>query len=363
MNLRFRLVLLPLAVAAASLGATSVAAQSSDEPAPTSNEPIVVDQGNEVVHSWALTPAGTEEQDGVGNRSGLTYVTDPGTVITDAVTLFNLSNVPLVFRIYSTDAFNNPDGDFDLLGADEVPVDVGTWVDLGAEQIPLEARTQATIPITITIPDNATPGDHTGAILASNAAVSTGDDGQELTLDRRTGTQITVRVNGPLTADLAISNIETDYRSSLNPLSGAATMSYTIENRGNVTLGGTVQASVGGPLGIGEQKGTQIEVAPLLPGGSVTLTEEFDNVPALGVAVAKVQLDPQGDGDVAVSATSRQSISLALPISVLMVMLALLFGLLAWRAYRRHQQRLDDPPLAHDAVAVELDREPEHQSS
>jgi len=46
-----------------------------------------------------------------------------------------------------------------------------------------------------------------------------------------------------------------------------------------------------------------------------------------------------------------------------MVLLALLFGLLAWRAYRRHQQRLDDPPLAHDAVAVELDREPEHQSS
>jgi len=61
-----------------------------------------------------------------------------------------------------------------------------------------------------------------------------------------------------------------------------------------------------------------------------------------------------------VSATSRQSLSLALPISVLMVLLALLFGLLAWRAYRRHQQQSDDPPTARDATLVP-DREPEHQ--
>ena len=32
------------------------------------------------------------------------------------------------------------DGDFDLLAADEIPVGVGSWVDMGAEQVPVDAR-------------------------------------------------------------------------------------------------------------------------------------------------------------------------------------------------------------------------------
>jgi hypothetical protein len=364
MTIRRRLALLTSVLALAALAPTlSASAQSDDAgtPPPVDPvEPIIDEQGNEIVHSWALAPAGTEEANGVGNRSNLSYVADPGTVIEDAVTLYNLSNVPLVFRIYATDAFNNPDGEFDLLEADEVPVDAGSWVDMGAEQIPVDARTQVTIPITITIPENATPGDHAGAVLASNAALSTGPEGQQLTLDRRTGTQLFVRVNGPLTAELAIADITTDYSASLNPLSGSATVSYTIENRGNVSLDGTVQASVGGPLGLGEQKGAEIELPLLLPGSNITLTEEFDNVPAFGVAVTKVQLNPSSDGDVAVAASSQQTITFAPPIALLMFLLAILFGLLAWRAYRRHQQR-SAAEFASEPESLEHEREPEHQ--
>ncbi len=364
MTIRRRLALLTSVLAFAALAPTvSVSAQTDDagNPPPVDPvEPTIDEQGNEIVHSWALAPAGTDDANGAGNRSNLSYVADPGTVIEDAVTLYNLSNVPLVFGIYATDALNNPDGEFDLLEADEVPVGVGSWVDMGAEQIPVEARTQVTIPITITIPENATPGDHAGAVLASNAAVSTGPDGQQLTLDRRTGTQIFVRVNGPLTAELAVADIATDYTSSLNPLSGSATVSYTIENRGNVSLGGTVQASVGGPLGLGEQKGTENELPLLLPGSSITLTENFDNVPAFGVAVTKVQLNPSSDGDAAVAASTQQSITFAPPIALLMFLLAGLFGLLAWRAYRRHQQRAMAEGAA-EPESLEFDREREHQ--
>ena len=71
-------------------------------------------------------------------------------------------------------------------------------------------------------------------------------------LDRRTGTRLLIRVNGPLTAELAVTDVSTDYSPALNPLAGSATVTYVVENRGNTRLGGTATAAVGGPFGIGE---------------------------------------------------------------------------------------------------------------
>jgi hypothetical protein len=370
MNIRRRVVLaltsvLALATLVPPMPAVAGIIEQTDDSAVPPVEPVepnLDEQGNEIVHSWALAPAGSEEAGGVGNRNELTYVADPGSVIEDAVTLFNLSNVPLVFRIYATDAFNNPDGEFDLLAPEIPPTGAGTWVDLGAEQITVDAGTQVTMPITITIPENASAGDHAGAVLASSAAVSTGEDGQQLTLDRRTGTRLYVRVNGPLVPELTIENVDTDYESSINPLGGSATVTYTIENRGNVRLGGTVTASIGGPFGIGSQDADPRVIADLLPGQSVTFEEEFDDVAALGVAVAEVALDPVDDGGATSEPVSRQSWSLALPIVVLLALAAALFGALALRAVRRHQ-RLDgavDGPIDTGSVEV-TDFEAEHQ--
>ena len=102
------------------------------------------------------------------------------------------------------------------------------------------------------------------------------------------------------------------------------------------------QVSVGGPLGLAEQTGAPTDIPVLLPGGSVTLTEEFDSVPAFGVAVTKVQLDPSADGDVSVAASSQQSITLAPPIALLLFLLILLFGLLAFA-------RVPPPPASATA--------------
>jgi hypothetical protein len=343
---RFALVtaLLAAVVLVPPLSASAQTDNSGTTPPPTDPAVPGLDQPlNEVVNSWALAPAGSDATGGVGNRSNLSYVADPGAVLTDAVTLYNLSNVPLVFRIYATDGFNNADGEFDLLEADGTPVDVGSWVDMGAEQVPVPANTQVTIPITITVPKDARPGDHVGAVLASNAAESTGPEGQKLTLDRRTGTQIAVRVNGALTADLALADVSTKYSASLNPLSGTAEVTYTIENRGNVSLGGKVRTSVGGPLGIAELKSPVRTLSQILPGQSVTFTDTFDNVPAFGVVVGKVRLEPTGDG-ATVASSSRRTIAFALPIALLLLLLSALFGLLAVRAYRRHQQRDAEAP-------------------
>ena len=354
----------PLATVLAVLaltGSATVAAQAPDDPAPPDPAaPIVEEQGNEIVHSWALAPAGNDANGGTGNRPDLSYVADPGSVIEDAVTLYNLSNVPLTFEVYGTDAFNDANGDFALLGTDEAPTQVGTWIGIGGRQVPVPARTEVTIPITITIPESARPGDHVGAILAANAATSTDDDGRQITLDRRTGPRLYVRVNGPLVSELAIADIETDHAGSLNPLSGVTTVRYTIENRGNVRAGGTARPTVSGPFGIGERRGLEKEFNDLLPGQSITVEEEFDGVPTLGVVVTDVQLASSSGGADAFEPTSRTTLTLALPIGVLLALLTALLGTLAVRAFRRHRAAAAPELVTDEDIVVlsESERQP-----
>ncbi len=355
-----RAVLLALALSVAVLGFQPVSAQTTDDPPPSETDPVEQEL-NEVVHSWALTPGGTDETGGVSNRSSLSYVADPGSVIEDNVTLYNLGNVPLTFEVYATDAFNDENGNVALLGSDESPTGVGTWVELPARSVPVPARTQVTIPIVITIPEGARPGDHAGAILAANAATSENAEGAAVTLDRRTGTRLNVRVNGPLVPELAIADIQTDHSGSLNPLSGSTTVRYTIENRGNVRLGGTVQATVSGPFGIGERRGLETPIADLLPGQSLTLEEQFESVPTIGVVVTTIDLEPTSDDADAPAPLSSRTLTLAMPIGMLLGVLAILFGWLAVRAYRRHRQQADVVPEFVPVDDITVVAESEHQ--
>jgi hypothetical protein len=194
------------------------------------------------------------------------------------------------------------------------------------------------VPITITVPEDASPGDHTGAVIAASDAISTGDDGEIVTLDRRTGTRLLVRVNGPLTPSLAITNLSTDYDSSMNPLGGSATVTYDIENQGNVRLSGTTVVSVAGPFGLGEVVLPPQQFPELLPGERTSFSVELADVPAFGVANATVAVTPEGDG-VDVPPVSKTARSIAVPVAVLLGLLFVLLAVLAARALKRHRER------------------------
>ena len=139
--------------ASASVPDTSVDGTQTSEPAGT--DPAQTDVATpapEIVQSWTLTTGGGTDGSEPGSRPNFTYQVQPGAVIEDTVVLYNLGNVPLEFRVYATDAFNNADGQFDLLPGDDVPVDAGSWVQLVQERIILEPNKQATIPFTMTVP-------------------------------------------------------------------------------------------------------------------------------------------------------------------------------------------------------------------
>ncbi len=293
----------------------------------------------ELVQSWTLTPGGSANGDQAGSRPNLSYQVAAGSVVNDTVIVYNLGNVPMDFKVYATDAFNNDEGDFDLLPGGQVPVDAGSWVNVAQSGIVLPPGKQATIPITITVPIDATPGDHVGAVVASNIAVSDNGDGKIVNVDRRTGTRLYVQVDGPLTPDLAVTALDTTYHHALNSLAGSADVTFRVENRGNVRLGGTPTVTVAGPFGIGERTITLAKLTELLPGQDVTVTAKLNDVPATMLVSTTVRIESirpgvTGGADVA----TGDDRTFAPPITVLMVLIVLLLGVMARRRYRRHKE-------------------------
>lgn len=322
---RWLLVVLAAAVSVLSSGplGTSWAQQippKSSTPGPSGVETATPGQ---VVHSWALMPGGPDP-DTPGNRSDLTYDTTAGATIEDTVVLVNYSNVALTFRLYATDALNNPDGDFDLLPGETKPKDVGSWVTLPQENITLLPGTQASMPMVIKVPAGATPGDHVGAVLASSSTVGSSPSKKVVVLDRRTGSRLYVRVAGPINPELVVTKLKSKYQPALNPLGGSAEVSYRVENRGNVRLGGTQQVSIAAPMGVAKKSKPVLKLPELLPGQGVNLKASFKGVMATGLAITKVKLNakPVAKDVGAIPTRSSRSLSAAIPLTVLVALVA-----------------------------------------
>jgi hypothetical protein len=380
-RLRHRTTLFPAAVLAIALTTlvTTLASAAPDDEAPQPVEtPAPIDSGDpfglptgqdlidggapipspdvQLVERFAITPVGANDPNGVSNRPEFSYTGEGGSVIDDAVTVFNLGNNTLNFGLYGTDARNDESGAFSLIGAEEAPTDVGSWIELSQDTVTVDPGMAATIPFTLTIPDDATPGDHIGAVVASSPTVGETADGSFLEIDRRTSTRLYLRVDGPIRAELAVENLSTAYETTANPLSGTAKVTYRIQNRGNVRLGGRHSVSVAGPFGIGREATEAIDFPELLPGQGIDIEAELAGVPALLRAVTKVSIEPAG-GDAATASTSSSSssgVSLALPVTVLLLMLVVA---LAWFARLRFKSRQREDAL-DDFEVVEFESAP-----
>lgn len=293
------------------------------------------------VHSWAVAPTGSDDPSAPGNRPHFSYDAAPGTTIDDSVTVFNFGNVPLTFRVYATDAFNNADGEFSVLAGHEVPVDVGGWVSMPQANVTVMPGQQVRMPIKIAIPANATPGDHVGAVMASSQVGGSSPDGKVVTLDRRTGTRIYMRVAGPLTPDLAVENVKVRYDPSLNPLGGTATVKYRIENRGNIRLNGKERVTVSGPFGLFAKASPEADLPELLPGDGFERTVTLKGVAATGLLSADIRVEPGAAvaGDPAGDRSRSTLRTLALPYTLLAIVLVALLVRYARRSYTRHEQQ------------------------
>lgn len=255
-------------------------------PAPAQAEPA----GDDL--RWSVQPSTAQGPDG---RDWIIRTADPGERITDHVAVTNLTAKPLTFTVYGTDAYTTGDGSFGLLAAAQQPTDLGSWITLGAREFTVPANTRLDVPFAVTVPEDATPGDHAGGVVASISREQTGADGQQVLLDRRVAARVYLTVSGAVAPALTIDSVRLAYTQSPNPAAGGdMTVTYRVRNTGNLRLSAAGTVRVDGPFGWELARTDALSLPELLPGTAVDVTETITGVqPAVRLA-ATVSLTPSG---------------------------------------------------------------------
>ncbi|MDG4764041.1 DUF916 domain-containing protein [Solwaraspora sp. WMMD406] len=282
--------------------------------------------------TWSVQPSGP---DGPTGRNYFVYDLAPGAQITDYVAISNLSDQPHTFSVYGTDGFLTEDGAFALRPASEPATDVGTWVRFDQREYAVPAGERLDIPFTLTVPANATPGDHAGGVIGSIVQVRTDAAGQQITVDQRVAARIYLRVDGPVRPAITVESMSIEYDDPINPLGdGDATVTYQVRNTGNIRIGGTGAVLLDGPFGWNLARTAPIDLPELLPGSAFTVTERITGVPPALRLTGTVDLAPV-TVDEALPPVTR-SASVWAPPWLLLAAIAVLVG---WTLVRRWRDR------------------------
>ncbi|HEX2312312.1 MAG TPA: DUF916 domain-containing protein [Thermomonospora sp.] len=262
--------------------------------------------------TWAVRPAGPQ---GPNGRDYFVYTVAPGQVVRDTVAITNLGPEPQTFRVYATDAFNTADGSFALLTADRNATGVGRWVRFATGSYRVGAGRTVQVPFTLTVPRDATPGDHGGGIVASVAQQQTTARGQRVNVDRRVAARIYLRAAGPVTPALQISALRAAYPA---PLLGGGRMkvTYLVRNTGNVRVTALARVSAQGPFGLPLGGRVTRRIPELLPGNGYAFTEHLGGVLPAGRLTTSVRIsptDPQNGAPVAARPVTRRSSLWSIP--------------------------------------------------
>ncbi|MFB7589878.1 WxL protein peptidoglycan domain-containing protein [Streptomyces sp. NPDC056169] len=280
---------------------------------------------------WAVYPAAAK----LGSRPYFYLSVDPGTSLTDRVTVTNKTAAPLTFRLYGADAYNTDrDGGFAVRTQREKQIGAGAWIKPERTRVTVPPRSAVTVPYTLTVPADADPGDHPGALVALDERISPSGQGSvAMGVQRAVGARVYLRVNGPTVPALAVEDVTLDQDRPVVPGTGGSStlVSYTLHNRGNVTLNPKVALKAEGAF------------------GRTLLARDLAGVPAELLPRQKIRLtarwsgSPQFDwGDVTLTASAKGvketgTVSfLALPwLAGGILLVAAVTGFLGLRMHRR----------------------------
>ncbi|ROQ17029.1 uncharacterized protein DUF916 [Rathayibacter sp. PhB93] len=289
--------------------------------------------------TWAVSPA----TDGaVDKRSWVELDLDPGATADQQAAVRNLSDQTVTFRIDAADGYFTDKGRFNMLPSDQESVDAGTWIT-APETVTVEPGGTGIVPFTVTVPDDAEPGDHAAGLAASLVSVGTDVGGSSVGVESRIGFRVMTRVTGDVAPAVAVENLAGDYRLSWNPFQpGALTVTADIVNTGNVRLlldGSATAQGATAPLVAADAAQQE-----LLPGDRRAVTLPLDDVwPLFAVGtdltVAPTVVTPEGLDPVDIAPLTESTTTAAVPLPQLAVLLGLALILAALLAGRTRSRR------------------------
>jgi hypothetical protein len=318
--------------------------------------------------TWSVQPATSKGPD--PSRIEFRYgVVAAGSSIQDHVEIVNRSDKSAAFSVYATDAAGtSPSGALLLLGSSQKSTDIGAWASFpgSAKQLStiIPGHTAIIEAFTVNVPRQATPGDHTGAMVAAVGVTRKNAAGENVVENYRIAVPIELRVPGVLRAGLQVQSISTGFSEPVNPFgTGSATVSYTVTNTGNVRQSAATAVGVTGWFG---QAATvhPAKLPTILPGDSVRVTVSVPGLFPAGPMTAHVGVTagwPTGTIPLAHAApavTGGASL-FAFPWSLLGLILLLVAIGVGARFYYRWRGRIRRAELA--AVAARASRDTERR--
>ncbi|MFF8790534.1 hypothetical protein [Streptomyces sp. NPDC015125] len=236
----------------------------------------------------------------------------PGTVMSDRLSLSNPTGRTVTVRLRSSTP--------------------GSWLTLASTEVKVPPRTRASVPFTVTVPRDAAPGDHPGALIAASVAPSTGggkgsgtgggkgsgkgsgkgggdgngtgsgakggglDGGEGGGAGGRDAVPVHLRVTGAALSAMGVEKV------SVRGRGGAAVIRYTLVNRGNTVLTPRLAVDADGLFGPVLRRATRTLPIALRPGRSIDLTEKWPDPP--GLDAVDVRLTATAGGGAHGSATA-----------------------------------------------------------
>ncbi len=206
------------------------------------------------------------------SRSWFVYTLNPGTSQTDTVLINNSSDKSINVAVEALDAINTAEGGFTLIDLASQNKDLGLWVTPSANSVQIPAGKSAEVNFTLKVPENATPGQHSGAIVVyEKSADST--DGVGLRI--RVGARIYVTVPGKVVRKLTFQKVSHEIKD------GKLIFHIQARNESNVNIEPALDINLKGLFGSYRQE--ENSNGTFLPNSTITIDKTWEKrAPLMG---------------------------------------------------------------------------------
>lgn len=179
--------------------------------------------------------ADAQNTSGIGLKPSLIEEgADPGDVLEKQISLTNLSETEQTYYLFTRDIQTVRDGGVPVYadpGAERTGFELTEWLELGTTEITLQPGEEQTMPVTINVPEDASPGSHFGGIFVSIEPPRLRSVGAAVGYE--VANIISIRISGDVTENAQIRSFRTD---KLVYGSTDVTFYTEVENKGNVLI-------------------------------------------------------------------------------------------------------------------------------
>ena len=165
----------------------------------------------DTVLGFGISPAHPSDEDPT-SFGYFTHQLEPGDELVDEALVINEGDLPVRLKLYAAEATSAVNGGTAFGGQDDNPSGAASWLSFDVQEVSLEPGETQIVPFTITVPIDASPGDHVAGLLVETFPTGpesgTGDEPQFMVeVVQRVGVAVVIDIAGDRVAELEITDL------------------------------------------------------------------------------------------------------------------------------------------------------------